>query len=284
MILKPYLEVIIAALIWSTTGLFLKYIDLPVSTTTFARVLVPTTILLSYYLIKRKPVFSGMSKITFLASTLNAIRLSLVFLAFSLTTISNTIIIFYCWPLFAALFARLLLSEKIGSKHTAYLLLPFLGVIFIYSDISLTLQSNDFLGVSASLMSAIIYALSLILFKREKKRYSVQKTVFYQNLVGCFFFLPLFLAFGRYPTLTESIYLIIWAFFIGVVGYYLFFSALRTIKSATASGLTYLDPFFAVILGAIFLKEVLTLKVLIGGLCILVSAFKLRKVSLDGSH
>lgn len=275
--LNPYLEVIFAAAIWGSSGVFIKYLNLPATTMSFFRVIVPTLIITVYFLIKKKKLFKGDNKLMLFASLLNAIRMFLYFVAYIYTSIGNAVIMLYTWPIFAAIFGFFILKEKITKRGIFLMMLAFAGIVFVYLNKEFSFADNDFIGMTAMLISAFVYSLSFIIFKKESEKYSKWETIFYQNLVGCFLFLPFLFINKPLPNLNQVSVVTVYALLIGMVGFGLFFSALKKIKASTASSLSYFEVVSAILFGIIFFKEVLTWNVVVGGLMIVVSTILMRK-------
>lgn len=53
MLKNPYLEVILASLIWSSTGVFVKYLNLAPVMMSFFRLAIPALVLLIFFNIKK---------------------------------------------------------------------------------------------------------------------------------------------------------------------------------------------------------------------------------------
>ncbi|MCK5233277.1 MAG: EamA family transporter, partial [Candidatus Aenigmarchaeota archaeon] len=121
--LSPHLEVIIAATIWSTHGIFVKSLDLAPTTISFFRVAIPTLILLIYFRSKKsKLIYVDNKALMLFASFLFAIKTLLTVLGFQLAPISTVILVAYTWPIFAAIFGRVILKERLAIRNI-YLLL-----------------------------------------------------------------------------------------------------------------------------------------------------------------
>ncbi len=273
---SPHFQVIIAALIWSLSGAIIKYLDFPVTTIAFFRVAVPAIILLFYFAMIKENIFSKGSKIMILASFLDALSKIFYFIAFSYTSIVKAIIILYTWPLFVAVFSFIFLKEKIRKIDMICLLLGFTGVIFVYFD-NLRYNPRDLIGLSSMLISAVIFAITVIIYKKESGKYSNIETIFFQNIVGAVIFLPFFLFSSPFPSTNEMIIAVIYGALIGVIGYMFFFSALKRIKASTASSLAYVEVIGAAVLGIIFFKESLNWNMVAGASLITMSTFLLRK-------
>ncbi len=272
MSLNPYLEVILAALIWGSTGIFVKYLDLPPTTMSFFRLAIPSIILFSFFSIKKKHLFRGNNKLILVASSLNVLRMFLYFTGFSLASIANAVIIWFTWPIFVVMIEIFILKEKISKKLALLVSTSFLGIIFMYLDKNFSLSSKDFIGMSAMLSASIINAILMIIFKKVSGKYSKAELIFYQNIVGAFVFLPFIFFSAPAPALFQIGVATIYATLIGIAGFGLFFSALKRIKTSVASYLSYMEVLSAIILAIIFFNEKLTWNIVTGGILIIISA------------
>ncbi|MBW6452110.1 MAG: DMT family transporter [DPANN group archaeon] len=169
----------------------------------------------------------------FLASFLNALRMFLYFVGFTYASVSNAVIMLYTWPIFAR-FSVFFLKEKIECMNIFLLFVSFIGIVIVYMGNGFSFLSKDFIGMSAMLLSACFYSMTIIIFKSESKKYSQFEIIFYQNLVGSFVFLPfLFRGWSSLSFFKVDI-VSVHAVLVGVIGFGLFFSALKNIKVSTA--------------------------------------------------
>jgi len=83
-------------------------------------------------------------------------------------------------PIFAAIFAFLLLKEKIGIREVAALVIGFTGIVFIIRPSGIGLELTDILG----LVSGIGAALAYTSIKELKKYYDTRVIVLSFMLVG----------------------------------------------------------------------------------------------------
>lgn len=274
---NPYFEVILAAIIWGTTGLFIKYLNLHPTVIAFFRAAVPIILLLLFFQIKKIRLFQGNNKLILIASFFNAVRMLLYFIGFTYTSIGNAVIILYTWPIFTTIFSIIFLKEKIKNINILLLLLAFIGITLTYINKEFSFADKDFIGMSAVLLSSMVFSLTVIIFKKELKKYSKSETVFYQNLIAAIIFLPFLFIIKPFPTTTQIAVSIFYAILIGLIGFGLFFSALKKIKASTASFLSYIEVISAVVLATIFFNERLEWNVAAGGLLIIGSAILLKK-------
>lgn len=279
MALNPYLEAILAGIIWGLSGIFVKYLNLPPTTVTLFRLAVPTVIILLFLTIKKIKLFHGNNKLILLASTLNAGRVYLYTVGFTFASIGNAIIILYTWPIFTTIFSILFLKEKVPKRTFFLLFVALAGTILIYLNKEFSFSDKNFIGMTAMLLSAIIYALTVIIFKKELEKYSKYETIFYQNFIGSIIFIPFILINKPLPTLSQTSIGIFYGALIGLVGFVFFFSALKKLKASTVSFLSYAEVVSAIILAIIFFQEALTWNMVVGGLLIIVATTLIKKDS-----
>ena len=277
MALNPYLEAILAGIIWGLSGIFVKYLNLPPTTVTLFRLAVPTVIILLFLTIKKVKLFHGNNKLILLASTLNAGRVYLYTVGFTFASIGNAIIILYTWPIFTTIFSILFLKEKVSKRTFFLLFIALAGTILIYLNKEFSFSDKNFIGMTAMLLSAAIYALTVIIFKKESEKYSKYETIFYQNIIGSIIFIPFIFLNKPLPTLSQTSIGIVYGALIGLVGFVFFFSALKKLKASTVSFLSYTEVVSAIILAIIFFKEALTWNMIVGGLLIILATTLIKK-------
>lgn len=277
MALNPYLEAVLAGIIWGSSGIFVKYLNLPPTTTTFFRLAVPTVILLLFLVIKKIKIFHGDNKLILFASILNAGRVYLYTVGFTLASIGNAIIILYTWPIFSTILGVLFLKERVPKRTSFLLFIAIIGTSLIYLNKEFSFSDKNFVGMTAMLFSAIIYALTVIIFKKESEKYSKYETIFYQNLIGAIIFIPFILINKPLPTLSQINLGIVYGAIIGLVGFVFFFSALKRIKVSTVSLLSYSEVVSAIILAIIFFQESFTWNMVVGGSLIILATALIRK-------
>ena len=272
-----YLKILLAAIIWGSSGAFIKYIDLHPYLITFFRTAVPVVLIGSFSNWKDLRTIFTASRLMFFASLLNAVRLIFYFIGFTYAPIGNAVIILYTWPVFALVLSRIYLKEPLPPKNIVLLIISMIGIGFIYIDKEIAFDNEVFLGMLAMLFSSFIYALTVIIFKKESPNFSNWSIVFHQNFVGAVLFTIIFITFPEKPDTTQSLVSVVYAVLIGIAGYGLFFSALRKIKASSASFIAYIEVVSGIMFGVFLFNETLTWNVILGGLLIIGSSILLKK-------
>jgi drug/metabolite transporter (DMT)-like permease len=274
--LNPYLELVLVSFIFGSAGVFVKILHLPPTTLTFFRMAVPSIAVFLYLKFKKVRIFRGNNKLILVASVLNAVRLFFYFLAFTLATIGNATIVSSISPVFVFIYSLLFLKEKITPLKVTLLFTAIIGVILLYINQPISFTNKDFVGMGFALLSTAIYSLTVVIFKKELDRYSKTETIFYQNIVGAFVFLPFLFINKPFPSYGQITLAVFSQFLIGAVAFFLFFSALKKV-SAVAISIATFDSVISVILGVLIFHEVLSLNMIIGGVLILLSSIFIRK-------
>lgn len=262
--MNPHFEVILAAAIWGLTGVFIKILQLPSTTLSFFRSVVPTVVVLGYLLYRRRKILGGKHHVILFASLLNGIWMLLYFIGFTRTTVGNAVIILYTGPIITSVLSALILKEQMTSRKIFLTLLAFIGILVMFSNKQFSLESGDVVGMTAVLASTTIWSFSLLIFKKQITRYTKTETIFYQNLLPTLMFLPFLFINRPFPTFTQVEIGTIYAFLVGVVAFFLYFSALKKLEVSTVSVLSYVEVVSAIFFAVVILHETVTGNMVVG--------------------
>ncbi len=261
--------VLLAAATWGTGGLFIRAAALPTTAIAFFRLVVPTVALGGWFVLRRHRISRRNLGTRLVASGLNAVRMYFFFLAFEYTTVANATVALYSWPIFAALFAKLILGERIGRRRASLLCIAFAGIPLLYvrgvAAGSAVLSEYEAIGVSSMIFSAMLHAVVMVLLKRAEAGNSRFETTFFQNLVGAIVFAVIFFAGDRDVTTRQIAIGVSMGLVVGLGGFTLFFIGLHRLNAASAAILAYFEVLVAVALGTLVLGEPLHWNTVIGG-------------------
>ena len=276
---KAIYAVILAACIAGFNGVLIKAMpSLTTGTIGWFRVGVPVLFLLPSLLYNREIRIKGNRKMLLLASVINAIRLYFYLVAFMYTSIGNAVVLFYVYPLFVTLIETLVYKSPISKIQVYLMILAFIGIGITYLNKPFSFESNDFIGMMASLLSAVGYASFVCIFKRQTTNYNKKQLLFFQNIGGAVLFTP-FLFTMDTVALPELGIAVFYAALIGLGVFSLFFFGLKYLNPTTATSLMYLEVISAVLLSYFVLGEQLTWNTYLGGSFILVSSFFISRLN-----
>ncbi len=273
---NPHLKVILAALLWSTSGIFIRVLKLPPGIFSFYRMAVPSLFLFIYLKIQKEKIIKGSILLLLLGSFLNAIRLFLYYVSFDFTSLGNAVVILYTWPVFMTILSSIFLKEKINLQNGILLIVAFLGIIVVFIKKEFSFQDKDFFGMLAMLISSVIYSFSLLIFKKKTDQYSGFEITFYQNIVGAVICIP-FIFLQTDISIIEISLAGLQGFIVGLLGFFFFFSALKELTSAKASLLSYLEVLSTIFIGLLLFHEPITWNLIAGGSMILISVIFLKR-------
>ncbi len=112
-------------------------------------------------------------------------------------------------------------------------------------------------------LSALLFSLMGVGIREISDGVNNESVVFFRNLVGVLFFLPLVLLKGTRPLQTKRLKAHLWRTGYGLAAMYCFFYAIAHLPLADAMLFTYSAPVFTPILAWWLLKEPLTRRMLI---------------------
>lgn len=185
--------------------------------------------------------------------------------SFGLKLVSSTIasVIISTIPVFSPLIAYYTIKEKFSRYSLAGILVSFAGVMIMIVRKDLTLNAAP-AGIALlffAVLSALFYA---IIIRKFSFNYSPLTIITAQNVIGIFYFLPLFLLmdFSHFitvhPTFELVSALLQLAVFASTFAYMLYIIALREFGVTRANIFTNLIPIFTAIASWIILGELLT--------------------------
>ena len=155
--------------------------------------------------------------------------------------------------------------------------MAFLGILLSNYEQGVDVENQAVIGMFAALGSALIYAISIVLFKSESQKYSSFETVFFQNAVGAIIFLPFFLMMDTVPSSRDYLISISYTVVMGVGVFNLFFYGLKRLPASTTSMIMYVEFASAILLSVIWLKENISIMEFLGIVLIISATFFIRK-------
>jgi len=262
---KPYLAVVVAATLAGASGVFVKYMDMPATSMSFVRSAVPVSILGLIMAAKGIRLFRGNYKPMLWASVLNALRMYFFFIAFIYGSIGNVVLILFTWPISVTILSAIFLKEVITRRTRFLLALSFVGILIVFANKEINFANRDFIGMAAALITATLYAMTVVIFKKASGSYSRVELIFYQNFIGALVFLPFLLTTDPWPSQQDLIIGSSHALLLGMVGFSFFFYGLKRLPASQASILAYFEIVSALCFSVFWMKEPWTWNMILGG-------------------
>ncbi len=112
-------------------------------------------------------------------------------------------------------------------------------------------------------LSALLFSLMGVAIREASSTIGNESVVFFRNLVGVLFFVPLILLRGIRPLRTSRLKSHLWRTTFGLAAMYCFFYAIAHLPLADAMLFTYSAPVFTPVIAWLWLKEPINRRILI---------------------
>lgn len=193
---------------------------------------------------------------------------------------SNTAILMLSLPVITALFAFIMLKEKMNKIRWISFGIAIIGVVLVsMNDVkNLNLGSEYFIGNILVILGIIGNAFYNTGSKKIIELYSPVEMVFFTYLFMVVFLTPLVMyfeadVFGRISSFTKQTWtgILLLTIFHNFLSMILFFKALKKLEAIQVALSNYLITFFGLPIAAIWLKEKLNIQAVFGGILIFFS-------------
>lgn len=269
----PFLAIIWACTIWWLNGVFVKTLDLPHTQQTFFRLLVPFIVTGCIL------IFQGWEKIHrrftkfefFTISWANALRMYLLMMWFTMTTVGNAVIAQRSNVFLVLILSYLILSEKLTWQKIASVWIGLLGLFFIAVEKGLSVNNENLLGILTIVWSALISSYLTIQYKQKIHSLGSTNTIFLQSCIWVIIFWVLSILQYSFPSGEKLFLAWIHSFLIGVVGFYLFFWGLRHMEVSKATIITYSEVLSGIVFWYIILGQIPSGYTYLWMICIIMS-------------
>ena len=256
---KAILFLAFAAILWSTSGLFIKILDWQPLSILAARSFFAAIVFLVY--LRRIPMRFNLWQL--LAAGMFILTQFLFITSTKLTTAANAIFLQYTAPIYVVLLAFWFLHEKPSRVDWLSMLIIFIGLTLFFGD---KLSTEGFYGNLLAILSGVTSAVMMVSFRAQKDGNPAES-----NLIA---FL-ITAAFGFPFVLKETWTVESWSIlaFLGVfqIGFaFIFFTqGIKHIPALEANLIGTLEPVLNPIWVFLFYGESMGAYALIGGLVVL---------------
>jgi drug/metabolite transporter (DMT)-like permease len=256
---KAILFLILAAMLWSTAGAFVKALDWGPVSILAGRGLFTSILFLLY--MRRLP--RKVTRWTLLAAGGSLATQFLFVTSTKLTTAANSIFLQYTAPIYVVLLAYWLLREKPSRIDWIAMGLIFAGLLLFFGD---QLSPEGFYGNILAMLSGVTSAIMMVSFRAQKNS-SPEDSVLIASLVIAIFGFP--------SVLRESWTITNWltVAYLGVfqigLAFILFTRGIKHIPALEANLIGTLEPILNPVWVFLFLGESMGKSALLGGLVVL---------------
>ena len=283
--LLDYFLLTILALIWASAFFNIKiatYSYGPV-TISFLRIFFGTIPVVALCFFKKIKI-EAFSKDWYWFASIGIINLVIPFflIAYGVQKVQSNLaaILMASTPLSATLLAHLFIdNEKINFTKAIGVLVGFSGIVFLFSD-NILINKENFLSALLILIGSTFYVIGGLLTIKisNKKNENVTASIL---IWATIFLFPITAYFEKPWNLNPSIESTISVIYLGVfatgLAWLLRFRILKNNGLVFQAQVAYLIPIFGVILGYVFLKELITPKVLVALAAVIIGIYLVKK-------
>jgi drug/metabolite transporter (DMT)-like permease len=275
--MKNYLKIIAAMLIWSTWGPVIRWLALPPVIVLFYTSLIASFSVPTILTVRGEMSLGGVSKVwwVFGLLALSSITNNITyFYALGHTTVANAVFTHYTAPLFVALLAPFVISERLQKVTILSLPIALLGMVMIVvANGGLITSGPHRLGIIAGTVSGVAYAF-IILFSRKLSRMLMhQKAVVVLLWMTTIVLAPAAFLIEYHLNLRILALLTMTGLLHSTLAPLLYYNALRKVMAQHAAILGYMEPLSAIPMAYLLLSETPKLASLLGGVLILFSGY-----------
>jgi drug/metabolite transporter (DMT)-like permease len=272
-----------ASVVWSTGGLFVRFLDLDLWTMQAWRALFSALSLLVVVIIDKggqaPKAFYDMGRLGLLAAPVAAVSMICFVAALKLTTVANVMVIYATVPFVAAAVAYLWVREKIERRTLIASLGALFGIAIMAGSAT---RPSDLAGNALSFLMTLSFAVLLVMARRYPSMAMAPINALGALLCAlfCFPLVP-----GVMPSASEMLVLAIFGATTTGFAYLLFLNGGRLIPSSEAGLVGLLDVPLAPLWVWLVFGEEPTFSALIGGAIALAAViwclWGLREVKLE---
>ncbi len=267
---RGYLLVLLASVLFSSEGIFIRFISFGVPLIIYFQGLFAVIIIASIFLSSKnwgllRP--KGAFHVVIIVGIVFVITRLFLFQSLKLIPIAIAVFLLYLFPLQIVILSHFFLGERLDKKILVSLVFALSGIILIllFQEIQFTFTNylGYILGLAASFTSAIV----VIIIKKYLMGESSYTVSFYTYLLSALV-LQLWILFeGSFSqvVLSTDLFLLVLFAVVGVLGTMFTVQSLKYIKAQEYSILTYFEPLSAYLLGVLILQQYLNILSILGG-------------------
>ena len=252
---------IIASVLWSIGGIFIKLINWNPMAIAGSRSAIAALVMMVYL----KKFKFKINKSMLICACSYSLLVILFVSANKLTTSANAILLQFTSPVWVALLSRAILKQKISRIDGITIIFVILGMIMFFID---ELEMSYLLGNILAILSGIVMAGMILLFQQQKENSLVEITLL-GNVITAIVGIPFY--FISSPGMESILPLFILGVFQLGIPYLLYVLAIPNVTAIDAVLIPVLEPLLNPLWVFIFAKESPTFFSLLGGGLVLLS-------------
>lgn len=266
---KNLIELNVAILLVSTSGVLGRFISIPPPITIWWRCLFAALILGGFCWYKKIDLTIQRKRdwgTIILSGLFFGAHWITYFYALHLSSVAIGMLSLFTYPVITALLEPFFFNTKLNLKHVFLGVIVLIGIYFLAPEFNI--ENNQTKGVLFGLVSAVFYAIRNILMKQKVANYHGSMLMFYQMAIITLVLWPVFFVFKANPSGNDWQAIVVLALVTTSIGHTLFVMSFKNFSVGTASIISSIQPIYGILFGMFFLSEIPTSNTIIGGLLI----------------
>lgn len=263
---------LLATLFISTSGVLGRYINMPAEAIILCRAFLAAIFMYIFCRFKKVNLRINSKKDAIsigLSGLLMGAHWVTYFIALKLSSVAIAMLSIYTYPIITVFLEPLFSKKKISGIQILMAFLVLFGVYMLIPEFSL--ENDQLKGILMAILSAVFYAVRNLMVKKEVKKYNGSMLMLYQLIVIAIFLTPT-LFFSDFSNITSQIPLLfLVALLTTALGHTLLVNSLKHFSATTTSIISSVQPIFGIIIAFIFVNEIPSYNVYIGGALILLT-------------
>ena len=259
---KGIIAIIIAAILWSTGGIFIKLTSLTPMQISFFRCAFAALIFLVVF---NKELLKA-NIFTFINAGLYAAVLILYVIATKTTTAANAVFLQYTAPIYVLIFEPMINKTKYEKINIITIIICILGMTLFFTD---KLSSGSIYGNIFALLSGVAFAAFLLGMRKNKKEHQFV-SIFYGNII-----VVLITLYSIFQIESLSFSNFIMVSYLGIfqvgIAYIVFAYGLKRVLAVEASLISMIEPVLNPVWVLIGYGEFPSVTAIFGGVIILLT-------------
>lgn len=276
-LIKSYIKVIAAMLIWGTIALFVRNIPYRSPEIVMCRIIFGLLFLLVVWTVSGKKVDKAALKKNaprlLLSGIVMGFNWAALFEAYIYVDVSIATLGYYCAPVFVVIGSLIFFRQKPGMVKTLAMAGAVVGMIIV-TGVNMG-GADPYRGLLLSLSAAVLYALVTLINKTVSGLGGLEITIM-QLISAGIVMIPYALLTHTGPWAVPDAKAIISVLVLGFIhtgfALFLYFSSIQELPAQSVALCSYLDPVSALVFAAVLLGERMTMVQIVGAVLIIGSA------------
>lgn len=269
---KPLAKYLCALLLFGLNGIVASNIAMSSYEIVFLRTMIGAALLAALFVLGGGGLHAGQHRRDALFIVLSGVAMggNWIFLyeAYQQVGVGIATLLCYCGPVIVMALSPLVFGERLTAPKLAGFVVVLLGVVLVNGEAAGEL---NVWGVFCGVMSAVMYALMIVLNKQSRSIAGMENAVI--QLVAAFLAVAAFLVLRQGFAVQVPADAWPWVLLLGAVntgiGCYLYFSSIGRLPVQTVAVCGYLEPLSAVVFAALLLGESMSALQVVGAACII---------------